>query len=346
MKKIFSVLLAFILMFSVSACGKKQDDETATESTQESSQTNALTEEETAENETEQTETVTQAAAQNTSDPKGITSADISTVINGVDITQGKKIKLGTRLLSDAPPGVLANYENELTAVYKGQKPSFTFLICEANRTQAVTAYLESKFRSGYVKYDLTARDSQSNELPPTSTAADGTPVYDYSPEKVYVFVTVTYNEYAWRWSSTVADIANSILNENMTQKQAVAVINKYICDNYSFGECKDVDCDYLSCYRNTSFLKTKVGKCRHYAALFYDLCRYAGITSGLVDGFASRNGKENAHRWNRAYIDGTVYYFDPTWNDYYGDTTKYMFLTAEQISKDHREASLSKVPD
>lgn len=62
--------------------------------------------------------------------------------------------------------------------------------------------------------------------------------------------------------------------------------------------------------------LKTRKGICENYAALFNDVCKKAGLTSFIIEGFTKQNGLADylPHAWNAALIDGTWYLFDVTW--------------------------------
>ena len=62
--------------------------------------------------------------------------------------------------------------------------------------------------------------------------------------------------------------------------------------------------------------LKSKMGVCSHYAAIFNELAEKMGIQSYVVEGYNKQNGKVTnlAHAWTAAKIDSKWYLFDPTW--------------------------------
>lgn len=80
-----------------------------------------------------------------------------------------------------------------------------------------------------------------------------------------------------------------------------------------------------------TAVLIKKKGVCEGYAALFYELSKYAGIDCKVVQGYASMNmenvkNKRNqnnftpTHAWNKVKLGTTWYYLDATWASGYCD--------------------------
>jgi Transglutaminase-like superfamily len=62
--------------------------------------------------------------------------------------------------------------------------------------------------------------------------------------------------------------------------------------------------------------LRTRMGICENYAALFTDICEKAGIKSFVIEGYVKQNGQVSnlSHTWCTAKIDSSWYLFDPTW--------------------------------
>lgn len=62
--------------------------------------------------------------------------------------------------------------------------------------------------------------------------------------------------------------------------------------------------------------LKTKKGVCIHYAEVFNELSKKAGIESYIISGYTKQNGKIDnlSHAWCAAKIENKWYLFDPTW--------------------------------
>jgi transglutaminase/protease-like cytokinesis protein 3 len=69
-----------------------------------------------------------------------------------------------------------------------------------------------------------------------------------------------------------------------------------------------------------TRLLKKKKTVCTGYAYLLKEMCKYAGITSKIVNGFSrtaeteSQDVKEPNHSWNVVLLNGKWYLCDPTW--------------------------------
>jgi len=88
--------------------------------------------------------------------------------------------------------------------------------------------------------------------------------------------------------------------------------VNKYIeYDTNYFG--KDMD--------TINILSIARGVCIHYAKLYNDLLRTAGIPSVIVSGVSydiEKNKFEN-HAWNLVYVNGEWISIDPTWGLYSG---------------------------
>jgi hypothetical protein len=62
--------------------------------------------------------------------------------------------------------------------------------------------------------------------------------------------------------------------------------------------------------------MKSKSGVCQHYAELFAELARLAGLKAYVVDGYTLENGKVAplSHAWNLINISGNWFIIDATW--------------------------------
>lgn len=62
--------------------------------------------------------------------------------------------------------------------------------------------------------------------------------------------------------------------------------------------------------------MQSKSGVCLHYAELFAELSRLAGLKAWVVDGYSIENGKiaNFSHAWNIVYLSGKWYFIEPTW--------------------------------
>jgi transglutaminase/protease-like cytokinesis protein 3 len=72
---------------------------------------------------------------------------------------------------------------------------------------------------------------------------------------------------------------------------------------------------------------------CTGYAWLLRELCRHAGITCEIVDGYSKRVGSKQGrgelpdHSWNAVLLDGEWYLCDPTWSAGAVDTNNRIFV-------------------
>jgi len=80
------------------------------------------------------------------------------------------------------------------------------------------------------------------------------------------------------------------------------------------------------------TLLKKKKTVCTGYAYLLKEMCRYAGITSKIVNGFSrtaeteSEEIKTPNHSWNVVLLNGKWYLCDPTWATGMFDPNTYTF--------------------
>ena len=67
--------------------------------------------------------------------------------------------------------------------------------------------------------------------------------------------------------------------------------------------------------------LSTGRGVCIHYAILYNNLLRTAGIPSVIVSGvsYDTEKNKFENHAWNLVYVNGEWISIDPTWGLYSG---------------------------
>lgn len=94
-----------------------------------------------------------------------------------------------------------------------------------------------------------------------------------------------------------------------------------YDADNMYAVNFYETDAD-----RVKKVLATGKGICAHYAALYQDICRNAGLKSYIIDGY-TKQGTTRAdipHAWCAVQIDNTWYLTDPTWGAGYLNGGKY----------------------
>ena len=62
--------------------------------------------------------------------------------------------------------------------------------------------------------------------------------------------------------------------------------------------------------------LKTQLGICENYAAIFTEICNKVGIKSYVIEGYTKQNSKvdSQSHVWSACLVDGSWYLYDATW--------------------------------
>lgn len=159
---------------------------------------------------------------------------------------------------------------------------------------------------------------------------------------------TAIYQDYI----STLIKISSKLktaikenITEDMTRREKIIAINKWICDHMQY----DYNHNYLnSCYENNSPLHVLSGDeivilhgygvCSDYSDLFFTLCNMVDIPNIYIGGTAyggkfdgSAGNEWGPHSWNLVQLeDGNFYHVDTTWND--GTNNKYLLLTDEEM--------------
>lgn len=120
-----------------------------------------------------------------------------------------------------------------------------------------------------------------------------------------------------------VAEIAEEIITEDMSDAEKGLAINTYLCENayyddaalenaekYSFTQ---VDEDFYDSFTAYGILVDGVGVCASYSASFKLLADAAGLESIVVTGYLDGSVP---HAWNKVKLDGDWYIVDTTNND------------------------------
>lgn len=116
--------------------------------------------------------------------------------------------------------------------------------------------------------------------------------------------------------------------------------VNDYIVSVCEYDEDAAQE-DFDLCNASTAYGVLVDGKaiCEGYARAFQLLCNKMGIECVSVAGMTDDVG----HEWNCAYIDGSWYQVDVTWNDTGDDVEKYYYfnLTDSQMYSSHNADDL-----
>lgn len=116
------------------------------------------------------------------------------------------------------------------------------------------------------------------------------------------------------------SDIAEYVKQHFTTEKEKVFAIYKWITANirYSTDSANNINLGPDPQAKITAALRRRKGVCENYAALFNDICRKAGLTCFVVDGYTKQNGSvdKTGHSWCAVFIEDNWVLCDPTWDD------------------------------
>lgn len=138
-----------------------------------------------------------------------------------------------------------------------------------------------------------------------------------------------------------IDELSDTLTSTFQYDADKVRAIYKWMTLNISF-DCKDVwkgvstaqkiaekyndDNDDFLYELSKKVLRSKKGVCIGYAALFYEICKSAGLKAEIVEGAADENTKMIEyyrktyyyypnHAWNKVKINNDWYYIDTTWS-------------------------------
>lgn len=140
-----------------------------------------------------------------------------------------------------------------------------------------------------------------------------------------------------------VFDVAYSITNGSMTEREKIQAVHDWIVNNTSYDYQ-----NYLNdtipgiSYEIEGVMLRGVGVCSGYAKTFDYFMYILGIEREYVTGVASGGDGSGGHAWNRVFVDGSWLYVDCTWDDPVciggGNVLRYDYflISLEDISHDH----------
>ena len=140
-----------------------------------------------------------------------------------------------------------------------------------------------------------------------------------------------------------VFDIAESITNDNMTEREKIKAVHDWIINHTSYDrvnyEKKTIP---EESYDITGVMLKGVAVCSGYARTFDYFMFVLGIEHEHVTGTVYfSDGRTGGHAWNRVLLDNTWYYIDCTWDDepLWGGGErlryKYYLISYEEMSRD-----------
>lgn len=132
-------------------------------------------------------------------------------------------------------------------------------------------------------------------------------------------------------------ELADSIIQPDMSDTEKIIAINNYICDiaSYDMNSCAtDVDMNNLSesfidAHTPYGILLNNYGVCESYSEAFALIGRFAGLDVVMETGML----QGGAHEWNRVNADGSWCIIDVTNNDIELGSNALLNVTESQVS-------------
>lgn len=180
----------------------------------------------------------------------------------------------------------------------------------------------DDEFQYSLWEFEMAVFGSQSNHIYHSRNAAEQ---YYYLYIKEKETFEKKLNEAKGKMNSYENFIVKALnsMNLNCTDAEMAQQINNYIVKNFSY-KITDI-------YNIRSFIELGYGQCWHYAQLFKDMCKSAGLNVRYIEGRAYGSN----HAWNSIVIDGKKYYFDVTLNDSM-KTNKWSFISEKTLRQTH----------
>ena len=146
-------------------------------------------------------------------------------------------------------------------------------------------------------------------------------------------------------------NVAASVTNSNMTDREKALAIHNWIVNNtrYDYGNYLANTIPDISYTKEGVFIN-HVAVCAGYADAFCYLAKLVGLNCEYVSGYAYSGGSSGGHAWNRVLIDGSWLYLDCTWDDPIcsdGSNTlthNYFLISEDAMSRDHRIESVYRM--
>ena len=140
-----------------------------------------------------------------------------------------------------------------------------------------------------------------------------------------------------------VFDIAESITNDNMTEREKIKAVHDWIINHTSYDRVNyENNTIPEESYDITGVMLKGVAVCSGYARTFDYFMFVLGIEHEHVTGTVYfSDGRTGGHAWNRVLLDNTWYYIDCTWDDepLWGGGErlryKYYLISYEEMSRD-----------
>jgi hypothetical protein len=129
--------------------------------------------------------------------------------------------------------------------------------------------------------------------------------------------------------SSSTSGIAEYINSNFKSENDKVRASFYWTASNirYDIENLESIDFNEISQDKIKNTVLSKKGVCIHYAEVFNDIVKKAGLKSYIIEGYTKQYGKVNvlSHAWCAVEIDNVWWLFDPTWGSGYVDKKKFV---------------------
>jgi hypothetical protein len=129
--------------------------------------------------------------------------------------------------------------------------------------------------------------------------------------------------------TGTVEGLGNYARSHFAKPTERTRAIFVWIADNIQYDVDNMFALDFYEEHdaKISKALRTRKGICENYAALFEAVCKQAGISCMVVEGYTKQRGFVDfiPHAWCAAVLDSSWWLFDPTWGSGYISQGKFV---------------------
>ena len=150
-----------------------------------------------------------------------------------------------------------------------------------------------------------------------------------------YIQYTMSYHsdaEQEAKLTAAVAEAMTTLQLNGLSEAKKIIKIHDYICNHVDYAYNSKEE----QIYTAYGALCTGKAVCQGYAALFYRLCKEAGLSVRIISG----TGNGGAHAWNIVRIGRKYYNVDCTWDGQGAATYNNFLLKSETDFSNHTRKS------
>lgn len=139
---------------------------------------------------------------------------------------------------------------------------------------------------------------------------------------------------------SKVQTVLEELDLQGKAEYQKIKSIYDYICNNITYDNENVNNETYYKQYTAYAALVHGTAVCQGYAALFYLMCKQAGLESCIVSGDGETSDGWGPHAWNIVKLGNVYYNVDSTWDaGFMAEEYMYFLLNEEDFTGHYRES-------